>query len=314
MAPASPVSVVVPTFNRARLLESTLGSLLSQRPQPHVIVVDDGSTDATPAVLERFGVEVVTNPAGGWGSGRARNAGLERVTTPLVAFVDSDDLLLPGALAALEAALAGSPSAPFASGGALVARRLDDQWLPEGLLTPVRAELRDPLASLYARNWVPSAGALVRTDAARAVGGYDPSLVFSEDHHFWLALARRGAPAHTPALVAVHRRHATNRHIAMSARGDDDTITALANDEPRLAARRPERLGVQLCQQASEAAKARSARRLGALAVGLAAEPGRAQILRAAARQWRRRRASRAVALRIWRDRPDLRDWLGPIE
>jgi hypothetical protein len=68
-----------------------------------------------------------------------------------------------------------------------------------------------------------------------------------------------------------------------------------------------------LCQQASEAAKARSARRLGALAVGLAAEPGRAQILRAAARQWRRRRASRAVALRIWRDRPDLRDWLGQI-
>ena len=117
MASASPVSVVVPTFNRARLLESTLGSLVAQDPRPHVIVVDDGSTDATPAVLERFGVEVVANPPGGWGAGRARNAGLERVTTPLVAFVDSDDLLFPGALATLAAALAAdAPSAPFASG------------------------------------------------------------------------------------------------------------------------------------------------------------------------------------------------------
>ena len=75
MASASPVSVVVPTFNRARLLESTLGSLLAQDPRPHVIVVDDGSTDDTAAVLERFGVEVVANPPGGWGAGRARNAG-----------------------------------------------------------------------------------------------------------------------------------------------------------------------------------------------------------------------------------------------
>jgi glycosyltransferase involved in cell wall biosynthesis len=314
MASASPVSVVVPTFNRARLLASTLGSLASQQPAPHVIVVDDGSTDETDVVLERFGVEVVANPAGGWGAGRARNAGLERVTTPFVAFVDSDDLLLPGALAVLEAALAQAPAAAFASGGALVARREDGGWVAEGVVAPVRAELGDPLGSLYARNWVPSAGALVRTDAARAIGGYDPSLVFSEDHHFWLALAGRGTPAHSAALVAVHRRHPSNRHGAMIARGDDDTITALAGGEPRFAARRPERLGVQLCEQAIEAAKARSPRRLAALAAGLSAEPGQGQILRAAARHWRRRRASRALALRVWRDRPDIRDWLGPIE
>ncbi|MGZ8648691.1 MAG: glycosyltransferase family A protein [Solirubrobacteraceae bacterium] len=314
MAPVSPVSVVVPTYNRARLLQSTLGSLLSQQPRPHVIVVDDGSTDATPAVLERFPVEVVANPAGGWGAGRARNAGLERVTTPLVAFVDSDDLLLPGALVALEAALAQAPSAPFASGGALSARREGGHWIPEGFVTPVPAELDDPLGSLYARNWVPSAGALVRTDAARAVGGYDPSLVFSEDHHFWLRLALRDAPAHSRALVAVHRRHPSNRHGAMTAQADDATITALADDEPRFAARRPERLGVRLCEAAIEAAKARSPRRVVALAAGLAAEPARAEILRAAARHWRRRRTSHALALRIWRDRPDVRDWLGAIE
>ena len=314
MASASPVSVVVPTFNRARLLESTLGSLLAQDPRPHVIVVDDGSTDDTAAVLERFGVEVVANPPGGWGAGRARNAGLERVTTPLVAFVDSDDLLLPGALATLEAALARAPAAPFVSGGALIARRADGSWLPEGLVAPVRAELQDPLGSLYARNWIPSAGALVRTDAARAVGGYDTSLVFSEDHHFWLALALGGAPAHTPALVAVHRRHPSNRHAAMTARADDDTITALADDEPRFAARRPERLGVQLCERALEAVHARRPGTLAALGARLAKEPARAEVLRAAVRHWRRRRVSHALGLRVWRDRDDLRDWLEAIE
>ncbi len=314
MASASPVSVVVPTFNRARLLESTLGSLVAQDPRPHVIVVDDGSTDDTAAVLERFGVEVVANPPGGWGAGRARNAGLERVTTPLVAFVDSDDLLFPGALATLAAALAEAPSAPFASGCALVASRVGGIWLPEAFGAPVRAERADPVGSLYARNWVPSAGALVRTDAVRAVGGYDTSLVFSEDHHLWLALALRAAPVHSPALVAVHRRHDTNRHEAMTALEDDDTITALADHEPRFAARRPERLGVQLCVQAIDAVKGRSPRTVGLLAARLAREPARTAVLRAAARHWRRRRASRMLAWRVWSDRPDLRDWLGAIE
>lgn len=308
------VSVVVPTFNRARLLPSTLRSLESQRPRPHVIVVDDGSTDATAAALAPFDVEVVRNPEGSWGAAQARNAGLERVNTPLVAFVDSDDLLVPGALAALEAVLASAPATPFACGCGLAARREDEGWRPEAILAPRRGELRDPLGSLYARNWVPSSGALVRTDAARTVDGYDAERVFSEDHHFWLRLAQHGAPAHTPELVAIHRRHPGNRHAAVTAGADDDAITALADDDPRFAPWRPERLGVQLCEQAIEAAKAGSPRALGVLASQLRSDPSRGRILRAAGRHWRRRRDAHSLALQVWRDRDDLRDWLEPIE
>jgi glycosyltransferase involved in cell wall biosynthesis len=304
MAPESRVSVVIPTFNRAELLASTLESLAAQAPAPRVIVVDDGSADDTPAVLERFAPEVIRNPAGGWGPSRARNAGLERVATELVAFVDSDDLVLPGGLAALERALDAAPHAGFACGDALVARRVDGAWRADGLIAPVRAELADPAASLYARNWVPSAAALVRTNVARAAGGYDTTRVFSEDHHLWLRLARDGGPAHTPALVAVHRRHAGNRHAAVTASADDDAIAA------GFAGPRAERLGVQLCEQVIEAIKAADATRAIGLVTRLATEPA---ALRPAVRHWRRRRASRALALRIWGEREDVRAFLEPL-
>ena len=100
----------------------------------------------------------------------------------------------------------------------------------------------------------------------------------------------------------------------MTARADDDTITALADDEPRFAARRPERLGVQLCERALEAVHARRPGTLAALGAQLAKEPARAEVLRAAVRHWRRRRVSHALGLRVWRDRDDLRDWLEAIE
>ena len=90
----------------------------------------------------------------------------------------------------------------------------------------------------------------------------------------------------------------TNRHGAMTALEDDDTITALADLEPRFAARRPERLGVQLCEAGDRGRPRRAARaRSAVLGARLAAEPARVEVLRAAARHWRRRRASHRLAL-----------------
>jgi len=103
MAMHRSVSVVVPSYNRARLLPRTLEAILAQTsPAEEVIVVDDGSTDGTPDVVRqlfagRVRLEVIPNS----GELAARNLGISLAAGDLVAFCDSDDLWEPGFLAAM---------------------------------------------------------------------------------------------------------------------------------------------------------------------------------------------------------------------
>jgi glycosyltransferase involved in cell wall biosynthesis len=94
------VSVVIPTYNRAGLLERAVRSVLPQcRPGDEIIVVDDGSTDNTEAVARAFGAPVVRYlRVEHRGAGPARNAGIKAATSHLVAFLDSDDTWMPGKL------------------------------------------------------------------------------------------------------------------------------------------------------------------------------------------------------------------------
>ncbi|MET1154077.1 CDP-glycerol glycerophosphotransferase family protein, partial [Arthrobacter sp.] len=99
------LSVIVPVFNVEPYLADCLGSIVSQSyPYLEIIVIDDGSTDGSRAVLEEFArrdrrVHVLGVPHGG--NGRARNAGLERATGEFVTFADSDDIVAPNAYRAM---------------------------------------------------------------------------------------------------------------------------------------------------------------------------------------------------------------------
>jgi glycosyltransferase involved in cell wall biosynthesis len=308
-------TVVVPTRDRVALLAETLRTIEAQDPRPPVVVADDGSRDATPELLAGRGVTVVRNDIGGWGAGRARNAGLERVTTPYVAFVDSDDLLVPDAIAVLTEALAGRPGAAFAFGLGLAAERNTSGWSPRGLIGPLPGEDASSAAAIYARNFVPSSGVLARTAAVRAAGGYDPALVFSEDLDLWLRLTVHGAPVHVPRLVVIHRRHGGNRHLTAAAQADEETITRRAAAQPGFGPALQSRLGMQLCEELLEAARARrpdsgfgAARRL------LLSRRHRSAIIRAAARHFARRRAAGRAGAALWECDADLRAWLADYD
>jgi hypothetical protein len=178
----------------------------------------------------------------------------------------------------------------------------------EGLIAAERGELADPLA-LFARNAVPSAGALVRTGAAREAGGYDASLAFSEDHDFFVRLALSGAPAHVPAVVAIHRRHPDNRHRAFAALESDLRINGLAERDPRLRGHLPERAGGQLAELALEAGRSRRPDVLARRGLPLlAASPVRT--LRAAGRYLRARRRWARAGDAAWAADAELRAWL----
>jgi len=301
------VSIVIPTRDRLALLEQTLETVLGQGT---VVVVDDASSDGTAELLRDLPVTAVRNDGQAWGPARARNAGIAATETELVAFVDSDDLLLPGAIQKLVAALEAHPGAPFAYGCALSAARTERGWVPDGLIAPRRGRAGE----LYARNPVPSSGALVRRDALREIRGFDERLFHTEDHDLWLRLARLGPPAHTPELVAVHRRHGGNRRDLSLALGDDVTITGHADVVPALQAARPERLGALLCEHAIEATRAgRPAALVRAFAKLWASQPHRGRILVAAARHWRLRRAAASAGRRAFGEQPALRTWLEAV-
>ena len=115
----SQLTIVIPVYNRATIVEQTLASVAAQTLRPlAVVLVDNNSSDNTLAVLQRwaeansaldFAVEVITEQRPG--AANARNAGLARVTTPWTMFFDSDDIMLPDHCASAIATAAANPAA-----------------------------------------------------------------------------------------------------------------------------------------------------------------------------------------------------------
>jgi glycosyltransferase involved in cell wall biosynthesis len=121
------VSVVIPSYNRAKLLPFTLDAVLGQSlPPREVIVVDDGSRDDTAAVLARYQPAVRVITIENSGSIVARNAGLRQASAPVVAFCDSDDLWRPEFLATMAALWRAEPRLRVAYANFRIVR--DDVW------------------------------------------------------------------------------------------------------------------------------------------------------------------------------------------
>lgn len=107
------LSVIIPAYNAEAYLPQCLDSILAQEHQDcEVIVVDDGSTDGTAALLERY-PDVKTIHQANRGMSTARNRGLDEARGEYILFVDSDDLLTDGALEALVAELSGEDIIAF---------------------------------------------------------------------------------------------------------------------------------------------------------------------------------------------------------
>lgn len=121
------VSVVIPTYNRADLLPLTLRSVLAQTLAPReVIVVDDGSTDGTSAVLKGYAPRVQVLGIANSGSIVARNVGLRAASGSFVAFCDSDDLWQPDFLQHMAALWQAEPRVKVAYGNFQIVA--DDRW------------------------------------------------------------------------------------------------------------------------------------------------------------------------------------------
>jgi glycosyltransferase involved in cell wall biosynthesis len=192
-------TAVVACFNYGEYLREAVDSLLRQEGgAPHVVVVDDGSTDpATHAALDALPQEVEVVRQANAGLAAARNAGLAHVRTPFVLFLDADDRLAPGALDVMRRALAGNPSASFAYGH----HRFFGAWN-----AVVRFPPYDPLR-LLDRHMIGST-TLARREVFDDTGGFDSQFGTFEDWELWLhALARGHRGVRVDAVTLEYRRH-----------------------------------------------------------------------------------------------------------
>jgi glycosyltransferase involved in cell wall biosynthesis len=214
------ISVVVPTYNRSQLLERALLSLFSQRMEKvsfEIIVVDNNSSDATPATIESLKAKspvtlrLVHEPR--QGNAYARNSGIDQVRAPITAFLDDDVVADENWVSTIKATLDRAPQISFIGG------RILPQWEtePPSWLTPAHWA---PLALLdYGGKQKIIAGATppglltaniaVRTSVFDEVGRFSSDLQrvkdgigSLEDHEFLLRMCRSGKTGlYVPDLI-----------------------------------------------------------------------------------------------------------------
>ncbi|WP_415183248.1 glycosyltransferase family 2 protein [Phaeovulum sp.] len=204
-APILPISVVIPTYNRASLTCAAIDSVLGQTALPdEILIVDDGSQDDTRDVLkERYGDRINYLYQENQGVAAARNTGIQAARCEFVAFLDSDDRWLPKKLE-LQFNTAQDPR--------IVLSATNWQWDEGGVdcftRNKIRSEvpfkiLEDPLRYLIRPqgHGMLVQTCLIRRDALLALGGFDTRLRITEDNDLIFRLADLGRFALLPEVL-----------------------------------------------------------------------------------------------------------------
>jgi glycosyltransferase involved in cell wall biosynthesis len=201
MIPRAAVSVVIPVFNRPAAVRRAVDTVLAQTRQDfEVVVVDDASTDDTPAALAALSDPRITvvRHSERRGGAVARNTGVRASSAPFVAFLDSDDEWLP---AKLEKQLDVFARAPEDLG--LVYCGVERVYADGSSDISIPTQRDDLARALLTQNVVGETTlGMVRRCALDAIGGFDESLPASQDMDLWLRLSEWFAVASVPEVLA----------------------------------------------------------------------------------------------------------------
>jgi glycosyltransferase involved in cell wall biosynthesis len=209
------VSVIVPTYNCERFIGEAIGSVLAQSYEPlEVIAVDDGSVDGTVRLLRDFGERVRVFTQVNRGPAAARNHAVQHARGEYLAFLDGDDLWLPGQPAVLMDHVERQPQTRVIYGDWAV-------WHPQsdGSFAPLpRFELNDEAAvDTAGSGWVYSRllfdsiihiiAAVIHRSVYDTVHGFDETLRTGSDYDFWLKVSRAFPVVKLDRPVAVYRQN-----------------------------------------------------------------------------------------------------------
>ena len=205
------VSTVIPTYNYARFIGRALEGVFAQTHRElEIVVVDDGSTDHTPAVLAGYGDRIRVIRQENRGVSTARNVGIRAARGEAIALLDADDVWMPEKLAKQVALLEASPDVSVVGCGIRVVdgegRTIRDAiWEPPGQGVEALREMAVRQA------WVggSDSGALLRRSVFDQVGLFDETFFAAEDLDLWLRIAARCKIVNVPEVLAVIHQHGT---------------------------------------------------------------------------------------------------------
>jgi teichuronic acid biosynthesis glycosyltransferase TuaG len=245
------VSVVMPLYNAEEYVEAAVRSVLGSDLEAfELLVMDDGSKDRSAdivAAIDDPRIVLVRMPASG-GPSRPRNLAIARARAPYIAFLDSDDLLCPDTLSASANALAANPSAglTFTDYESIDARGAQIQSSVHADYPTLKSLARAQVAggweliaqpdfarALLFENFINTSGVMVRRDLLNAVGGFDESLVYSEDRDLWFRLAHRGGALYRKQRGLWRRLRAGSLSFGPQIRNARDRITVLRRERER---------------------------------------------------------------------------------
>lgn len=180
-------SIIIFTYNRAGFLPRSIGSALNLKGDFELIVVDDGSTDATADVVLSLGRHIKYIRQDHAGAPAARNTGLAAASGEYVIWLGDDDALKPYTLEEYDAALKQAPDLSFAYGAAEV--HSAEEIRVRQYLDFVKDSAL-PLGDLLFEEQCPDGSSLVRKDVYDTLGGYNPAFARAQDYEFFSRLFR----------------------------------------------------------------------------------------------------------------------------
>jgi len=203
------VSAIIPVYNCERYVGDAVESILAQTfPAHEIIVVDDGSSDATRQALDRFGASIIYVRQKNAGEPAARNTGMRRATGEFIAFLDADDLWLPDKLQAQMDLFAAHPKYSLVYTDMMT---FNDQGI---LVESVRASRRRTyrggrvFPQLFQETLFGSGSVVFRKSCLDTVGGFDESFFVGSDYEMWLRMARHFEFGYVDKPLLRYRQHA----------------------------------------------------------------------------------------------------------
>jgi glycosyltransferase involved in cell wall biosynthesis len=197
------VSVVIPAYNTENFIAHTIQSVLDQTYQDfEIIAVDDGSSDRTLEFLRGFAprVKVLTKANGGPAS--ARNLAIKNSAGEYIAFLDSDDLWVPDKLEVQTAFLEKHPHVGLVFSEASMFSEENGQ---RNIQSKIGFTANPTFSFLLLGNYIPNSTVVIRRACVNQVGLLNESLIGTEDHEYWMRIARSFPIAGIPRPLVYYR-------------------------------------------------------------------------------------------------------------
>jgi glycosyltransferase involved in cell wall biosynthesis len=205
------VSAVIPAYNAGQHIRSAIDSVLAQTvPVDEILVVDDGSSDDTCAIVRTYGSRVRIIPQANQGPSAARNTGAREASSHFIAYLDADDRWLPEKIGMQLAAMQANPGAILC----YTSIHIDEPGGSHRIRNAVAPGELLPLLRLGNPGLLPSCILLVRSAMLEA-GGFPPHLTIGEDQALWLRMFAMGPFCAVPEPLI--RYHASNSGVSGNA-------------------------------------------------------------------------------------------------